>query len=304
MKRRVLTVAAASTLEALLGQALDLPPEALRALVERGAVYRQGRRCRELRASLQPGEAITVVLEEGGKTALSPSANATLRQPQVLLEDDWLLAVDKPAGWPAQPTPSGGEQSLLDWASAHLGRAAGLVHRLDRGTSGVTVFGKTQEATSALAGAFREGTARKRYLAACGPSLPDEGIVDLPLSKDPSRPGRYRASRQANGVPALTRYRRLHQAQDFCLVALFPESGRTHQLRAHLAALGAPILGDEKYGGAKDAAGLRMERSLLHAHRLELPHPGGSLLRVVAPVPADLAELFERAGCAVPADDA
>ena len=185
--------------------------------------------------------------------------------------------------------------------SAHLGRTAGLVHRLDRETSGVTVFGKSPKATSALAAEFREGGARKRYLAACGPSLPERGTIDLPLSKDPSRPGRFRATRAANGVPAVTDYVRLHAAEDHALVALFPKTGRTHQLRAHLAALGAPIAGDKRYGGQPAVAGRKAERCLLHAQALCIAHPETrQLLLLEAPPPDDLASVFAADGVAPP----
>ncbi len=302
MKRKVFTVGAASGLADFLRGALDLSDEEIRALIERGAVYRQGKRCREVKAPLAAGEAITVVLEEGGKSALAP-APVPGPSPVVLYEDEALLAVNKPAGLPAQPTPSGSEPALTDWVRKHLGREGGLVHRLDRGTSGVTVFGKGPRATAALAAAFREGTARKRYLAACGPALDAAGVVELPLSKDPSRPGRWRASRTANGVPATTRYERLHRAEDFCLVALYPATGRTHQLRAHLTALGAPILGDAVYGGAPRAGGVEVARSLLHAQALAIPHPAGRALLLEAPLPEDLSGFFTRAGVATPAGD-
>jgi 23S rRNA pseudouridine1911/1915/1917 synthase len=192
-------------------------------------------------------------------------------------------------------------ESLVDLVSARLGRPAGLVHRLDRETSGVTVFGKTAAATTTLAAQFREGHAHKRYLAATGPGLPSSGTVELPLSKDPSRPGRWRASRAANGVSALTDFRTLSAGEEFCLVELLPYTGRTHQLRAHLTALGAPILGDVRYGGAAQAAGLPAPRCLLHAQALELLHPHtGQPLRIEAPVPEDLRRFFTAAGVPVP----
>lgn len=219
----------------------------------------------------------------------------------MLYEDAEVIAVDKPAGVSAQPTEGRVGDSLVDLVSARLGRPAGLVHRLDRETSGVTVFGKTAEATSALAAEFREGRARKRYVAATGPGLPPSGTVDLPLSKDPSRPGRWRATRAANGVPALTDFHTLFAGPAFCVVELLPHTGRTHQLRAHLTALEAPILGDARYGGAARAGGVEAARCLLHAQALELGHPRtGKVLRIEAPVPEDLRRFFDAAGVAVP----
>ena len=302
MKRRSFQAAGALSrlpLAGALAQELALPPAEARALVEAGCVYVAGKRCRDPRAPLLHAPVVMVVLEEGGQSALAPAPPPPALR--VLNEDAALVAVDKPPGVTAQPTEARVGESLVDLVSAHLGRPAGLVHRLDRETSGVTVFGKTPAATSALAAQFREGLAKKRYLAACGPGLPARGTVDLPLSKDPARPGRYRATREANGVPALTHYETLHAGAHFCLVLLLPQTGRTHQLRAHLTALGAPILGDARYGGAREAGGLPAPRCLLHAQVLELAHPlSGAPLRLVAPVPEDLARFFAAAGVAVP----
>jgi len=291
MKRRSFQVPGPGTLEQVLQPTLG--GEAA-AWVARGAVYVDGRRQRRPDVALRAGQVVSVVLEEGGVSALAPSEPApSLR---VLAEDAEVLAVDKPAGITAQPTEGRAGDSLVDLASAYLGREAGLVHRLDRETSGVTIFGKTAAATTALAAAFREGAAHKRYLAVTGPGLPAAGVIDLPLSKDPSRPGRYRATRTANGVPALTRYERLSDGP-FCVVALCPQTGRTHQLRAHLSALGCPIAGDVRYGGPASLDGLAAGRCLLHAERLSLPHPRmGHRAEYVSPVPDDLARFLDQAG--------
>ncbi|MFY2556622.1 RluA family pseudouridine synthase [Corallococcus terminator] len=299
MKRRTFRAEGARAVVEAVAAELGLPVEQARGLVEVGAVYVAGRRCRDAKARLTPGQVVAVVLEEGGQSSLAEAPVApTFR---VLHEDAEVLAVDKPAGLNAQPTEARVGASLVDQVSGYLGREAGLVHRLDRETSGVTVFGKTPQATSALAEEFREGRARKRYVAATGPGLPESGTVDLPLSKDPSRPGRWRATRAANGVPALTHFRTLYAGPEFCVVELLPQTGRTHQLRAHLTALGAPILGDSRYGGAPRAGGVEAARCLLHAHALELAHPRtGEPLRVEAPVPEDLLRFFTLAGVVVP----
>ncbi len=304
MKRRTFRVEPAHVGRPL-GEAVAVELGLARAEAERlvgvGAVYVAGRRWRDAGARLAAGQSVTVGLVEGGQSPLAakPSVVPALR---VLHEDAAVLAVDKPAGMTAQPTEGRVGDSLVDRVGEYLKRPAGLVHRLDRETSGVTVFGKTPEATSALAGEFREGRARKRYLAAVGPvALASEGTIDLPLSKDPSRPGRWRATRAANGISALTLYRVLHAGPEFTLVELLPQTGRTHQLRAHLTALGAPILGDSRYGGAARAGGLEAPRCLLHARTLEMAHPdSGHPVRFEAPVPEDLARFFAAAGVEAP----
>lgn len=297
MKRRTFTIVDAGpnpTLGEVVGRELEVAAVEASRLIAAGAVYLQGRRTLEPGTRVARGQKVTIVLEEAGVT---PTAATPEPQLQVLFEDRDLVAVMKPAGIASQPTPSRVGASLVDLVSRQLGREAGLVHRLDRETSGVIVFGKTREATSALAAAFREGTANKRYLAATGPKLPGRGEIDLPLSRDPSRPGRWRATRQANGVPALTRYERLFAAPEFALVALYPQTGRTHQLRAHLRALDAPILGDLLYGGEREAQGVKAPRCLLHAAALALPHPRtGAPVLLEATPPEDLAAFFRVAG--------
>jgi 23S rRNA pseudouridine1911/1915/1917 synthase len=312
MKRRVLRLpdsAGAPILREYLEQALELPPSAIARLLENGAVYRKGRRCTDGHSRLHAGEIITVVLEEAGRRAdQARSVTGQTVEPRVLFEDGALLAVDKPAGWVSQPTPGGTEDSVWAWAgrhlSAHGGSAEpGLVHRLDRETSGVLIFGKAKSATSRLAQAFKEGEAQKCYLAAVGRGVPERGRIDLPISPDPSRKGRYRATDRAQGLAALTLFERLGEAQDFALLKLYPKTGRTHQLRAHLTALGFPILGDTRYGGGRSAGvgAPDLGRCLLHAFALSLPHPHKEKrLTLVAPLPGDLGALFTLAGVPLP----
>jgi 23S rRNA pseudouridine1911/1915/1917 synthase len=278
MKRRTLTVTSASRIEAVVREALEVKRDAVLQLVERGAVYLDGKRVKDAGTRVGPGQKVMVVLEESGTAT---TAEAPPPPPlAVIYEDADVLAVNKSWGITAQPTEGRVGDSLLDLASAYLGSEAGLVHRLDRQTSGVTVFGKHPKATSALAKEFRDGTARKEYLAVVPTGLMPMGTIDLPLSKDPSRPGRWRATKNANGIEALTHYERLSDDGVHAVVALFPQTGRTHQLRAHLSAIGFPILGDTLYGGAE------AERCLLHARTLELPFFD---LKLEAPIPPDMA---------------
>ncbi len=262
--------------------------EARRAL-DRGGVWLDGRRVKAASRLVRDGQSIAVILEEAGRTA---PALRELQREQILFEDSNLIAVNKPAFVPAQPTLASDRGTLLALVEARIRKPPGLVHRLDLETSGVTVFGKNRAATSALAAAFREGTAKKRYLAAAVGDLPPQGRIDLPLSPDPRRKGRYLA-REGGAATAATRYRVLARRGPLCAVELFPETGRTHQIRSHLSALSAPVLGDLLYGGPEEVEVegqlLRANRVLLHARTLEIPHPAtGAPLRLEAPVPADL----------------
>lgn len=281
MKRRTFTLDREGAVVGAVARALGVPEPEARTLVDTGAVYVNGRRVRDASGRAPRGATLAVVLEEGGRAV---TAQAAPPPPlTVLYEDDDVIAVDKPAGVTAQPTAGRVGDSLVDLVSARLGHPAGLVHRLDKETSGLTIFGKHPGATTRLALAFREGRAKKQYLAVTAPGLPVAGVITLPLSKDPSRPGRWRASARANGVPAQTRYTRLADGA-VAVVALFPQTGRTHQLRAHLAGVGHPIVGDRLYGGADGP------RCLLHAWKLSIDG-----LELEAPVPGDLREAVERA---------
>lgn len=279
MKRRLFHAKQSGSALAQLSDELGISlAEALR-LVRTGAVYVEGRRVTDETREVGEGARMAVVLEEGG---VSVNANTPPAAPlRILYEDERMWAIDKPAGMTSQPTEGRVGASVLDVLSAQVGRGAGLVHRLDKDTSGVMVFGKTKAGTSALAAAFREGQAHKEYVAVTQSGIAAQGVIDTPLSKDPSRPGRWRALLHANGLSALTHFTRLSDDGRVARVALFPQTGRTHQLRAHLRSIGFPIVGDALYGG------LPGPRCLLHARRLSVVG-----VTIEAPIPDD----FEHEG--------
>jgi 23S rRNA pseudouridine1911/1915/1917 synthase len=257
--------------------------EARRAL-DAGGVFLDGRRCKVASRAVHAGQSVAVNLAEAGRAPTAP-----LERGRLLYADGDLAAVDKPAGVPAQPTLTSDTGTLPDLVAALLGSPVTLVHRLDRETSGVTVFARTRAAAAALAEAFRTGGPEKTYLAlaARAPS-PREGRIDAPLGKDPARAGLRRVD--PRGDPAATRYRTLREAPAAALVEASPETGRTHQIRVHLAHLGAPLLGDARYGGPRRVGELAVPRVMLHARRLELAHPtSGARLVLEAPVPEDFA---------------
>ncbi|HEY1417366.1 MAG TPA: pseudouridine synthase, partial [Myxococcaceae bacterium] len=145
-------------------------------------------------------------------------------------------------------------------------------------------------------------TVRKQYLAVTAPGLAAAGTCTLRLARDRSRPGRWLA-RARDGLEAETRFRRLGASDELALAAVWPRTGRTHQIRAHLAALGAPIAGDRLYGGPSRLGDEPIGRSLLHAHVLLLPHPlSGAALQLVAPVPEDMAPWFAALAVVAPED--
>jgi 23S rRNA pseudouridine1911/1915/1917 synthase len=262
-----------------------------RRAIDAGGVFVEGHRCKIAARKVWPDQSIVVNLEEGGREANAPPP---LDRARLLYADEHVAAVDKPAGVAAQATLTTDRGTFPELVSALLGGPALLVHRLDRETSGVTVFARTKEAAAALAEAFRTGVPAKRYLALCAKApSPPEGRIDEPLGKDMKRAGLRRVD--PRGEPAATRYRTLRTGPQAALVEAFPETGRTHQIRIHLAHLGASLLGDPRYGGPRMVGTVRIPRVMLHAARLELPHPlTGAPLAFEAPLPDDFTEI-ERA---------
>ena len=210
----------------------------------------------------------------------------------VLHRDDDVIVIDKPAGLAVQGGTKTGRHldAMLDglrFGSEHRPR---LVHRLDKDTSGVLVLARNPSAASALTEAFRTKDARKLYWAiVVGLPNPEAGTIDLPLGKVAGAHGERVVAREEGGKRAVTDFQVLDNVgRRAAWVALAPQTGRTHQLRVHMLALGTPILGDGKYGGREaflDAEGLSRQLHL-HARSLRLPHPrSGRILEVSAPAP-------------------
>ena len=261
--------------------------EAARAAIARGGAFLRGRRSRDPEAPVREGDPVDVSLVAGSAAALG--------RERVLHLDDLVLAVDKPAGVSAQEDLAGGP-ALPDLCGAllkELGESqtrALLVHRLDKGTTGVCVLARTRRAQAALLEEFREHRARKEYRALCaGAPAQDEGVIDVALG--PGERGLRKPS--VKGERARTRFSVLERYEGAALIAALPETGRTHQIRAHLRELGCPLLGDVKYGGPafltrKGGARHDFERPMLHAVSLEVAHPrGGEPLRIKAKSPPD-----------------
>ena len=210
--------------------------------------------------------------------------------PPILYEDAEMLAVDKPAGLVVHPAYRHPDGTLYDAVRApQMARGEGrpcLLHRLDRDTSGVVLLAKTERARRALVRQFERRQVRKWYLALVrGQPASACGAITQPLRRDPL--DRRRVKVDGAGQTAATRYRVLAGSAERALLLAEPRTGRTHQIRAHLAWLGHPLLGDAVYG---DAAAGAAPRQMLHAWALGVRHPiTGQPLRVVAPLPADFA---------------
>ncbi len=234
---------------------------------------------------------------------VSPEQAATLRD-LVLYRDDDVIAINKPPGLAVQ----GGSRvrhhldGMLDALRFGAAERPRLVHRLDKDTSGVLLLGRTARATAHLAEIFRGKNAVKTYWAlTVGVPHPEKGLIDLAVAKRAAGPGaREKMMPDAEaGKRAVTYYAVVETASSRAAwLALRPLTGRTHQLRVHCAAMGTPILGDGKYGGP-DAfiTGVPGGASLmLHARDIEMPHPSGDRLRVVAPLPDSMTETWKFLG--------
>jgi 23S rRNA pseudouridine1911/1915/1917 synthase len=211
----------------------------------------------------------------------------------VLAEDDELLAVSKPPGLVAHPAYQHPDGTLTDavfaYAEARGWTRPWLLHRLDRETSGVVLFARTEYARRAMVRQLQQRQIGKRYLAIIRGELPlDSGVIDAPLARDPEE--RRRVIVTPTGKQAATRYRVLGVRGGFALALVEPVTGRTHQIRAHLGSLGAPLAGDAIYGGMDEhLRALGIERVQLHAWELAFRHPATADDCVVrAPLPHDM----------------
>jgi len=218
----------------------------------------------------------------------------------VVYEDADLVVVDKPAGMVVHPAPGHGSGTLVhallglggDWSRAGGEARPGIVHRLDAGTSGLILAARTDQAHRALASQLADRSLSRTYLAiATGSLSSDQGVLEGPIGRDPLH--RQRMAVVEGGRFARTRYQVRERGRQATLVQADLETGRTHQVRVHLAALGHPLAGDRVYGGAR--AGALAERPMLHACRLRLRHPRtGEQMTFETPAPEDFNLAWER----------
>lgn len=257
-----------------------------RAKFREDGILLEGRRVNTA-AIVHTGQTLTVRLPEREKTDIVSAEGAL----EVLYEDEWLIALNKPAGMPTHPC-SGHTDDTLANRLAQRERQAGrsfvfrAVNRLDIGTSGVLIAAKSAEAQERLQALLHTDEFVRTYLALTDRCPPRQaGRIDVPLAPEE---GRHAYCVSPAGKPAVTDYRVMGQAGDICCVQLRLHTGRTHQIRVHMASIGCPLVGDALYGGSA-----AMSRPALHSQQVLLHHPfTGEWLKVDTPIPADMRSLI------------
>ncbi|MDR3517335.1 MAG: RluA family pseudouridine synthase [Azospirillaceae bacterium] len=284
----------------------------LEKLLRTGQVRVEGKRVKA-NARLEAGQGVRVPpLDISGELIprddVAPAGPAISKRDEtfirscVLYRDDDVIVIDKPAGLAVQGgtgTPRHLD-GLLDALRFDADDRPRLVHRLDKDTSGVLVLARSAAVAARLATAFRDKSARKYYWAVtAGVPQPYQGRVDAALAKETDSRGERVAVDDEEGRSASTLYQVVAHAHNRAAwVALWPLTGRTHQLRVHMAAIGTPILGDGKYGGSEAfLPGADLPKVLhLHARRLILPHPRSGVIDVAAPLPQHMEATWDYFG--------
>ncbi len=259
------------SLQDFLAARLRVTKRAAKAMIDARVVWVNRKLVWIARHALRPGDKVAFVVQTG-TGAKQPKAADARPHIRVLWQDEWYLAVDKPAGVLTQGRDSAEE--LLRRQEGDPGIAA--VHRLDRETSGVLLFARNAEALEAAIAMFRTHRVVKHYAA----------IVAGDVERQAST-----LTETLDGERAVTHLKRLRATADASFLAIRIETGRTHQIRRHLAGIRHPVIGDRQYGVKKadDPRVLSVTRQMLHAQELELPHPIvlGQHIRAHAPLPAD-----------------
>ena len=276
----------------------DMSRGTVQALIESGRVLVDGQQ-RKPKFRMTPGEVVSVEIPP-------PQIDEILPDPiplTIVYEDPDVIVVDKPAGMVVHPAPGHPRGTLANALLAHVpgisvggSQRPGIVHRLDKDTSGLIVAAKTDRGRTALVSQWEDRSVEKTYLALVAGSVADEeATIDAPIGRDPKN--RQRMAVLRSGRPAVTRFRVVERFPNATLLAVSIETGRTHQIRVHLTFIGHPVVGDQLYGRPR-LTDPKLDRQFLHASGLGFELPGGGALRLEAPLPDDLLAALEhlRAG--------
>jgi 23S rRNA pseudouridine1911/1915/1917 synthase len=293
---------------ALAASLPSLSRERLKVLVKSGALTARGKAFRDPAVKVTGGEAFTLTIPEP-----EPAHNQAQAIPLVIaFEDEHLLVIDKPAGLVVHPAAGNREGTLVNALLHHCaGRLSGIggvarpgiVHRIDKDTSGLMLVAKNDVTHEGLARQFARHSIDRRYLAiVSGVPLTPSGTIDAPLARSSANRKKIAVTGEGQGKHAITHWRRLKPLRDAALVECKLETGRTHQVRVHMASIGHPLLGDPVYGRiAKGHRALLKElgfhRQALHSARVAFVHPvTNKALSFESAIPADMQELFSALG--------
>ncbi|MDD5638566.1 MAG: RluA family pseudouridine synthase [Candidatus Pacebacteria bacterium] len=282
-------------------------------LIKEGKIKIEGKTKIKPSFVLKGGEKIYVDisgLEEKEPIVLKPQSLSP--EPKILYEDEDLIVIDKPAGIIVHPSLNNLKlPSIASWLIkkypflSEVGEdrlRPGIVHRLDKETSGVLVVAKNNFSFNYLKNLFKERKIRKKYIALVrGEIKTPEGEINLPLGRSKKSPMKRKViiknQQVQRGKAALTKYRVLKRFQGYTLLEVIPETGRTHQIRVHLASIGFPVVGDRFYGKSKSSEqdkDLNLSRHFLHAQEIAFLSPKGNFLKIESPLPLELKGILQK----------
>ncbi|PIG95116.1 RluA family pseudouridine synthase [Gloeocapsopsis sp. IPPAS B-1203] len=287
-------------LDRYLAQELpDLSRSRIQNLIEQGQVQVNDQVCTSKKVTVKPGDRITIKIPEAQPLDLQPE-NIPL---DILYEDDSVLIINKPAGLVVHPAPGHAGGTLVNALLAHcpnlpgIGgvQRPGIVHRLDKDTTGAIAVAKTDFAQQHLQAQLKAKTAHREYLGVVyGVPKTESGTVDLPIGRHPvDRKKMAVVSTEKGGRSAVTHWQVQERLGNYTLMHFQLETGRTHQIRVHCAAIGHPIVGDPVYSSGH-SVGVNLPGQALHAWKLRLQHPvTGEAIEAIAPLPASLTTLLQ-----------
>jgi 23S rRNA pseudouridine1911/1915/1917 synthase len=274
----------------------DLSRTAVQRLIDDGFVTLNGSICKAS-DKVRPGDVIVVRVPPPAPTELS-AEDIPLT---IMYEDDDVIVIDKPAGLVVHPAAGHDSGTLVNALLGYLPDLEGIggevrpgiVHRLDKDTSGLIVAAKNDRALQFLQEQFQARTIKKMYLALVeGIVEPREGVIDAPIGRSATDRKKMAVTREGRSARTRYRVRRIYRQPDLSLVEAYPETGRTHQIRVHFAWLKHPLVGDDVYGRQRSI--VPNERHFLHAASLTLTLPNGETHTFTSPLPADLQQVLDQ----------
>jgi 23S rRNA pseudouridine1911/1915/1917 synthase len=284
--------------------------EKIVSLIKKEKIKIKGKKRIKPSTLLKGGEEISLDISElkDSKDSFVLKPQSIYPEPEILYEDENLMVFDKPAGIIVHPSPDNlNNPSIVSWLIGKYSFLSqvgedklrpGIVHRLDKETSGVLVVAKNNFSFNYLKNLFKTRQIKKKYIALVKGEIKNQkGEIDLPLTRSKRSPTKRKVVtsyfQTTKAKTALTRYKVIKRYQGFTLLEVFPETGRTHQIRVHLASIGFPIVGDKIYGKSKKKEIINLSRQFLHAQEISFISPTGESLEIKSSLPKELEEVLK-----------